>query len=120
MSEYKDNLKRYDLSQGYFCGEREGVMEACDDGDYVFYDDARREIENCLKAIVELTLEKYQALCDVDDLKAKWADAIQIVSDYGICGMADDGEVTCNHKPCPYCELVGLVNPPKRSGTNDR
>lgn len=65
MRDYKDNLKRYDLSQGYFCG----AMKECKDGDYVFYDDARREIENCLKVIVELTHEKYQALCDVDKLQ---------------------------------------------------
>ena len=71
LVKYQDNLKRFDLSQGYFCGEREGVMEECKDGDYVFYDDARHEIEQCLQVITELTHEKYQALCDVDNLQAR-------------------------------------------------
>jgi len=49
---------------------------------------------------------------EFDNLRTFKAEAEEIVSRYGVCSMADGDENMCSYKPCPYCELVYLVDGP--------
>ena len=57
MVKYKDNLKRFDCPITTNWVGLRIMMEAAEDGDYVFYDGARHEIEQCLQVITELKAE---------------------------------------------------------------
>ena len=50
-----------------------------------------------------------EIVTDDDMAKAFVIAAGEIVSRYGVCEMAEEGEDTCSESPCTYCELVCLL-----------